>query len=108
MVESEESRKARKEHESAANVASTIATGEAGLLRTKLANDPPVLAQIKTIEEILEQMKADVTVDTIDELVAETVEVVEEIIDEVTEEVPDAVVEEPEAALPEAEEEAEV
>ena len=87
--------KARKEHESEANVASTIATGEKGNLRDAEANVPPLVGIVRAVKDILEEA-----------LVRAEPEVVEEIV-EAPEEVEDAVPEEPEEPVPEPEAEPE-
>lgn len=53
-------RKARKEHESAANIAGAKATGEAGNERDRLANEVPEVEATVSIEEHIEIGRAHV------------------------------------------------
>ena len=48
--------KARKEHQSAANLAGAIATGEKGNLIDAMQNAPPISKKVPTIEEIAESI----------------------------------------------------
>ena len=91
--EKSDEEKARKEHESAANVASTIATGERGLEQDALAQSGVTPAQVRGFieflqdyEKRLEQIEERAEVLVYDELPEEEEQKIEEEIGEVVEE----------------------
>ena len=69
--------KARKEHESEANVASTIATGEKGDLRDAVANEPPLVGVVRAVKDILEEALVRAEPEVVEEIVEAPEEVVE-------------------------------
>jgi hypothetical protein len=80
MVETEEKRKARKEHESASHDVGLRATLDAGRLRDAMANVLPAVEKIKEFAVILEELQPEVDLDDL----SEALEVTAVIEDEVT------------------------